>query len=296
MSSSHRNSFFKGHALGNDYIVMGPANLDFQLTPKAIRSICDRTRGVGGDGIIGIGKSERADFGISIYNADGSEAEISGNGLRIFGLYVFNSGKTAQTDFSIETQAGISLMRLEVDETGEVIQASASMGRASFKPADLPCALNVDELVEQQIVVENRGFTFTGVSVGNPHCVVFNSAKQGWTRDDLLSLGTAIENHTLFPKRVNVQLASVVGNSAIKIMIWERGSGETSASGSSSCAAASAAVRLGLVTSPVLVEAPGGSVSVQVDEGFNLLLSGPVSPVCDGFLSPSFVKALREED
>ena len=295
MQFNHRNYFFKGHALGNDYIVMDPANLDFQLTAKAIRSICDRTRGVGGDGIIGIGNWERADFGISIYNADGSEAEISGNGLRIFGLYALNSGRTDQEEFSIETQSGISLMRLKVDETGEVIQASASMGRANLKPADLPCALNVDELVEEQIVVENRRFTFTGVSVGNPHCVVFDNANQGWTRDDLLVLGPAIENHPLFPNRVNVQLASIVNDNAIKIMIWERGSGETSASGSSSWAAASAAVRLGLVSSPVLVKAPGGSVSVEVDEEFNLLLSGPVSSICEGYLSPAFVNILIQE-
>ena len=296
MQLNHRNYFFKGHALGNDYIVMDPANLDFQLTPKAIRSICDRTRGVGGDGIIGIGNSERADFGISIYNADGSEAEVSGNGLRIFGLYALNSGRTDQEEFSIETQSGISLMRLEVDETGKVIQASASMGRASFNPADLPCALNVDELVEEVIVVDSRRFTFTGVSVGNPHCVVFDNANQGWTRDDLLLLGPTIENHPLFPSRVNVQLASIVSDNAIKIMIWERGSGETSASGSSSCAAASAAVRLGLVSSPVLVMAPGGSVSVEVDEEFNLLLSGPVSSICEGYLSPPFVNILIQEE
>ena len=242
MSSSHRNSFLKGHALGNDYIVMDPANLDFQLTPNAIRLICDRTKGVGSDGIVGIESSDKADFGISIFNADGSEAEISGNGLRIFGLYVLKAGQTAQKEFNVETQAGIHRVRLEVAENGEVLKSSASMGRASFKPEDLPCTLGVSELIKQPIEARSRRFYFTGVSVGNPHCVVFSRPGQDWTRDDLLALGPAIENHLLFPNRVNVQLASVVGNYAIKIMIWERGSGETSASGSSSCAAASAAV------------------------------------------------------
>ncbi len=292
MQSSHRNYFFKGHALGNDYIVMDPASLDFPLSPDAICAICDRTKGIGGDGIIGVGRSNNADFGISIFNADGSEAEISGNGLRIFSLYVLIAGMTAKREFSVETLAGISQVRLEVDQRGEALNVSASMGQASFRPADLPCALDVDELVEEQFVVSSQGFTFTGVSVGNPHCVIFNESEQDWTREDLLRLGPTVEHHALFPRRVNVQLASVVNDRAIKIMIWERGSGETSASGSSSCAAASAAVRLGLVRSPVLVHSPGGSVNVEVDEEFNLMLSGPVSAICEGYLSTPFVKSL----
>ena len=149
MSSLHRNSFYKGHALGNDYIVMDPKKLDFQLTPNAIRLICDRTKGVGGDGIVGVGSSDKADFGISIFNADGSEAEISGNGLRIFGTYLLDTGKTTRNSFSVETKAGISRVRLEVDEKRDVVQAAASMGRASFRPRDLPCDLDVPELIEQ---------------------------------------------------------------------------------------------------------------------------------------------------
>ena len=292
MPFSHRNSFYKGHALGNDYIVMDPENLDFKLTPNAIRSICDRNRGIGGDGIVGVESSHTADFGMSIFNADGSEAEISGNGLRIFGQYVLNTGMATRNNFSVETKAGICQVRLQVDGEGDYVMASASMGRASFRPGNLPCALNVPELIKQQIVVQSRRFDFTGVSVGNPHCVIFSEPGKGWTRDDLLSLGPELEHHPLFPNRVNVQLASVVSKSAIKIMIWERGSGETSASGSSSCAAASAAVKLGMVRSPVLVNAPGGNVSVDVDDEFNLMLRGSVSPICEGFLSSSFVKAV----
>ncbi len=239
MHSGRRNSFFKGHALGNDYIVMDPANLDCRLDPSTIRAICDRNRGVGGDGIIGIGSSSRADFCISIYNADGSEAETSGNGLRIFGLYALHSGRATENDFSVETKAGISRVRLETGPDGYV-SASASMGRASFRPSDLPYSLDVQELISQGITVQGRRLNFTGVSVGNPHCVVFVEEGEEWTRDDLLSLGPEIESHPLFPNRVNVQLASVESERAIKVMIWERGSGETLASGSSSCAAASA--------------------------------------------------------
>ena len=273
---------------------MDLANLDFQLNSNAIRWICDRNRGVGGDGVIGVGSSDSADFGIAIFNADGSEAETSGNGLRIFGLYALSAGKTTQNDFLVETKAGISRVRLEVDRDDDVVLGSASMGRASFKPRDLPCTLAVPELVEQEVTVQTRRLKFTGVSVGNPHCVVFSEEGHHWTRDDLLSLGPQLERHSLFPNRVNVQLARVESERAIKVMIWERGSGETLASGSSSCAAASAAVRLGLVRTPVTVNAPGGNVSVEVDDEFNLVLTGPVSSVYDGFLSSSLVKAVSE--
>ena len=191
MYSSQRNGFFKGHALGNDYIVMDPANLDFRLDTGTVRSICDRSRGVGGDGNIGIGSSKRAEFGISIYNADGSEAETSGNELRIFGIYAVHAAKTVRHDFQVETKAG----SMEVDPDGGVVWASASMGRASFCPSDLPCTLAVPELVDAKILVRGRRLSFTGVSVGNPHCVVFSEEGDDWTRADLLRLGPELETN-----------------------------------------------------------------------------------------------------
>lgn len=296
MSFSRRNSFFKGHALGNDYIVVDPQNLDFRLSPGTIRLICDRNRGLGADGVIALGSSRVAGLGISIYNADGSEAEISGNGLRIFGLYAHSICGTTGNDVRVETKAGISRVRLKPGRTGEAISASADMGRASFRPPDLPCTLDVSELVERPIEVQGLSLKFTGVSVGNPHCVIFSERGQYWTSDDLVSLGPALECHPLFPNRVNVQLASVESDRAIRIMIWERGSGKTMASGSSACAAASAAVRLGLAESPVKVISAGGSVSVEVDEEFNLVLMGPVASICQGFLTSSFVEAAGSLD
>ena len=296
MSLGRRNSFFKGHALGNDYIVVDPQNLDFRLNPGTVRLICDRNRGVGGDGVIALIGTSNADFGISIYNADGSEAEISGNGLRIFGLYAHSVCGVTGDHIRVETKAGISRVRPQVSRTGEVISASVDMGQASFKPSDLPCTLGVPELVEQPIETEGRMLHFTGVSVGNPHCVIFSEEGKDWTRDDLLSLGPALECHRLFPNRVNVQLASVRGDRHVRIWIWERGSGETLASGSSSCAAASAAVRLGLARSPVEVISEGGRMSVEVDDEFNLVLTGPVSSICQGILTPSFVEAAAVQE
>ena len=151
----------------------------------------------------------------------------------------------------------------------------------------------VDELIKQPIDAAGRTLSFTGVSVGNPHCVVFKQAGESWSREDLLKLGPALENHPLFPKRTNVQLAVPTGPKEIFILIWERGAGETQASGSSSCAAASAAVRLGLVKSPVTVKMPGGQLNIQVAPDFSLTMKGPVAEVARGALSPSFLRTLK---
>lgn len=288
-----KNGFFRGHGLGNDYLVMNPTELTFKLTPKTIKSVCDRNWGVGSDGILALVPSKRADFGLRIFNPDGSEAEKSGNGLRIFGRYLHATGKTKKKRFTVETKGGVVTMDLHVDRHGDAAAATVEMGIATFKPSALPCLLNVPELIQQPIEAAGRTVTFTGVSVGNPHCVVFKPMGESWTREELLSLGPALENHDLFPKRTNVQLAVPTGPKEIFILIWERGAGETQASGSSSCAAASAAVRLGLVASPVTVKMPGGVLNIDVAPDFRLTMKGPVAEVARGTLSPSFVRGLK---
>ena len=286
------NGFFKGHGLGNDYLVMDPKDLTFELTPERIEKICDRNWGVGSDGILTLEASDRADFGLRIWNPDGSEAEKSGNGLRIFARYLYATGKTTKTSFSVDTPGGLVHIDLHIDGWGDASAATVEMGQATFKPGALPCSLEMEELIEQPITAAGEDIVFTGVSVGNPHCVVFKPRGQAWSRDDLLRLGPELENHEIFPRRTNVQLVVPTGDQKIFILIWERGAGETQASGSSSCAAASAAVRLGLVTSPVTVEAPGGTLMIDVDEEFNLTMAGPVAEVARGTLSPSFLREL----
>ncbi len=288
-----KNGFFRGHGLGNDYIVMNPQELSFSLSPSRIKAICDRNWGLGSDGILALVPTKKADFGLRIYNPDGSEAEKSGNGLRIFARYLHAIGKTKKKYFTVETKGGLVTIELHLDRHGDASSVTVEMGRASFQPASLPCSLAVNELITQPIEAAGQPLTFTGVSVGNPHCVVFKSAGQSWSRADLLKLGPALENHALFPKRTNVQLAVPTGPKELFILIWERGAGETQASGSSSCAAASAAVKLGLVTSPVTVKMPGGQLNIQVTEDFNLTMKGPVAEVARGSLSPSFVRGLR---
>ncbi len=288
-----KNGFFRGHGLGNDYLVVDPQELTFKLTPKNIKSVCDRNWGVGSDGILALVPSKKADFGLRIFNPDGSEAEKSGNGLRIFGRYLHATGKTKKTHFTVETKGGVVTIALHVDRHGDAAAATVEMGIATFKPDALPCSLHVPELIQQPIEAAGRTLTFTGVSVGNPHCVVFKPVGESWSRGELLSLGPALENHDLFPKRTNVQLAVPTGPKEIFILIWERGAGETQASGSSSCAAASAAVRLGLVASPVTVKMPGGVLDIDVAPDFGLTMTGPVAEVARGTLSPSFVRGLK---
>jgi diaminopimelate epimerase len=288
-----KNGFFRGHGLGNDYVVMDPKELTFKLTPNIIKLICDRNWGLGSDGILALVPSKKADFGLRIFNPDGSEAEKSGNGLRIFARYLHATGKTKKKHFTVETKGGLVTIDLHVDRHGDASAATVEMGHATFRPAILPCTLDVPELIQQPIEAAGRSLKFTGVSVGNPHCVVFKPAGESWSREDLLRLGPSLENHILFPKRTNVQLAIPTGPKGIFILIWERGAGETQASGSSSCAAASAAVRLGLVKSPVSVKMPGGTLNIDVAADFSLTMKGPVAEVARGTLSPSFVRGLR---
>ena len=193
----------------------------------------------------------------------------------------------------MQTPGGIVEIRLHLDRLGRPSDATVEMGMATFEPATLPCTLRVAELIERPIRVLGRSLKFTGVSVGNPHCVIYRDKGQSWSRRELLELGPLLENHRYFPKRINVQLAVPVGPRSIYILIWERGAGETEASGSSSCAAASAAVRLGLVKSgKITVRSPGGSLHIEVGDDFHLTMKGPVAEVASGRLSAAFVQSL----
>ena len=314
------NSYFKGHGLSNEYIVLDPVELTFALTPERVVRICDRRADIGtcggSDGVLTLEDSGSADFGLRIWNPDGSEAETSGNGLRIFALYLHATGRTRKKSFTVETRGGTVRVETQHEhrgaevEAGPVCGATVHLGRATFKPGALPCTLEVDELIEQSIRAAGETLTFTGVSIGNPHCVVFHDQGQKrsdddlerrredphWSRDDLLRLGPVLETHPIFPQRANVQLAECTGPKSIRILIWERGAGETPSSGSSACAAASAAVRLGLVRSPLIVESPGGKLLVDVDEAFNLTLTGPVAEVARGTFRAALLRGIVDAD
>jgi len=281
--------FVKGHGLGNDYLVIDERDLPGPLAPEAVARICDRNRGVGSDGILLLVPTGRADFGLRIFNPDGSEAEKSGNGLRIFAKYLWDHGHARSDAFTVETRGGVVECRLYVRD-GRVGFVTVEMGRATFRAAEIPMRGPEGEAVGIPLTLaDGTTLTVTAVSVGNPHCVVFVDAL-----DEAAArrLGPQIERHAAFPQRTNVQFTRVLGRDALEILIWERGAGWTLASGSSSCGAASAAVRTGRCDhGRIEVRMPGGELAVHVRPDWSLRLEGPVEEVCTGTLSPEFVEA-----
>jgi diaminopimelate epimerase len=280
--------FVKGHGLGNDYLVIDQRDLPGPLREPAIVRICDRNRGVGSDGILLLVPSRRADFGLRIFNPDGSEAEKSGNGLRIFAKYLWDHGHAKQETFTVDTKGGVVECQLHPRQ-GRVNFVTVEMGRATFQADAIPMR-GVGEAVGVPLeLADGTRLRATAVSVGNPHCVVFVEAldEQACRR-----LGPQIETHEAFPNRTNVQFARVRGRDALDILIWERGAGFTLASGSSSCGAAAAAVRQGLCDhGRVVVGMPGGELTVDVRSDWSLRLHGAVEETCTGTLSREFVEA-----
>jgi len=281
--------FAKGHGLGNDYLVMEARHLPAPLSARAIARICDRNRGVGSDGILVLVPTERADFGLRIFNPDGSEAEKSGNGLRIFAKYLWDHGHAARETFTVDTRGGVVQCQLHARD-GRVGFVTVEMGRATFRAADVPMTGPAGEAVAVPLALgDGPALTVTAVSVGNPHCVVFADRLD---EAEVRRLGPRIETHPAFPNRINVQFARALGRDALEILIWERGAGFTLASGSSSCGAAAAAVRTGRCDhGRVAVRMPGGELAVHVRPDWSLRLEGPVEEVCTGTLAREFFDA-----
>jgi diaminopimelate epimerase len=285
-----RDEFVRSHALGNDYLVVDPRTWSIRLTPERIREICDRHRGVGSDGILTLERSRRADVGMRIFNPDGSEAEKSGNGLRIFAKCLWDHGYLRRRSFRIQTKGGIAGVALEV--RGRAVRSiTADMGRATFRSRAIPATGPDREIVGETIEVAGGEFRITAVSVGNPHCVVF---VEDPATVDLEHLGPAFEHHPMFPNRINVQFARVDSRHAVTIRIWERGAGETMASGSSASAVAAACVRHGRTDRRVAVRSRGGVLRVEVAPDYSLRLAGPVEEVSRGRLSPDLLARLRQ--
>ena len=269
--------FVKGHGLGNDYIVVDGSRFGIPLTPERVRLICHRNLGLGSDGVLEITPSADR-FTARIWNPDGSLAERSGNGLRIAAKFLSDHGYTADTAFVIETVAGP--VRAEVYRLqGRVHAVRLEMGRAAIDRS------------KRTLEVGGNRLDVTVVSVGNPHCVIFG---EPLTRDRLFALGPQVERHTLFPGRINVQLAVAESRSAARALVWERGAGHTLASGTSACAVATACFDRGLVDGSVTVLMEGGSLEVEVGPDLTLVMTGPVEEVFEGTLSPDLRQRLIE--
>jgi len=286
------NNFIKSHGLGNDYIVIDSDDLDFELAPEVIKIICHRNYGIGSDGILLLSKSQNADFGLRILNPDGSEAEKSGNGIRIFAKYLYDHGYTKNTNFTIETIGGLVNADLTVNK-GKAIFITVDMGKASFNSKEIPVAGAAREVVKEEIRVNGELLEFTAVSVGNPHCVIFfDELAESYLR----KIGPLLENHEIFPNRINVQFARVISPDEVEIIIWERGAGYTLASGSSSCAVASACVKNNLTDSKLKVIMPGGTLDIEVNDDWSLKMKGPAEEVFEGNFSSELLERIKSSN
>lgn len=291
--------FRKYHALGNDYIVIDPKDLGFTPLPEAIKAICDRNTGAGSDGILLgplAGKDDLRGFAadsfgaaenpwLRIFNPDGSEAEKSGNGLRIFCLYLAERGYVGRDEFFINTLGGRVSAQVQSLDPASI---RVDMGRPSFSARLAGLSIESEEFIQGLLDVEGEKVRASFVSMGNPHCVVLTESP---TAELARRLGPKLEQHPLFPHRTNVQFLKVLDRHTIQIEIWERGAGYTLASGSSSCAAASVAKRLGFVEGEVTVIMPGGRLLLDLSRE-SVRMTGPAIRVYDGRFSRGMEKLL----
>jgi diaminopimelate epimerase len=276
----------KYHALGNDYLVVDPEEFEPSLSVNAISALCDRNRGLGSDGILygplppadDSPSAESAAFSLRIFNPDGSEAEKSGNGLRIFALYLYESGRVDEAPFRVMTKGGPVECRILPGEGGER-SITVAMGKAQFLQGSLSLSF---EGVEYRAV---------RVSMGNPHCVLMGPSP---SPEMARHIGPLVERHPDFPNRTNVQFLEVLDRNNIRIEIWERGAGYTLASGTSSCAAAAAAKHLGLIGDVVTVHMPGGSLEIDMRQE-NIKMTGPAVRTFDALFSPHTLGMAREQ-
>ena len=281
--------FWKMHGAGNDFVVAepppsGPAS-DEAAWPALARAICDRHRGVGADGLLLVLPSAVADRRMRIFNADGSEAEMCGNGIRCFVRYLLDRRLVEASDgrVRVETISGVRAAETRSDDRGEVTAVRVSMGRPAFEPAAIGAALEgPPPVLDLPLAVTPEGggevgLSLTLVSMGNPHAVAFlDGPPQAYP---VARVGPAVEHHPLFTHRTNVEFARVEGRGALEMRVWERGVGETQACGSGACAAVVAARLHGLVDDTVTVRLPGGEVTVSWDGEGEVLLDGPVAHV-----------------
>lgn len=269
--------YFRAHGLGNDYIVLDLQHSRLRITPEVMARICDRHEGIGGDGALIARASELADFGVTIYNPDGSQAEKSGNGVRIFARYLVEEGLLHHSA-TLETAGGV--VCLTVHRMGSALELEADMGPPSFVPDALPMTCTHDTFIEQALALPNGEQVFgTAVSMGNPHFVIFTDVLD---EARLLRQGPLLERHTVFLNRTNVQLAKVLSPTQVEVRIWERGAGPTRASGSSACAVVAAGIHTGRLAHQVEVFMPGGVLKVRLDARGHIHQRGPVGVISRG--------------
>lgn len=274
--------FTKMQALGNDYVYVNCDEEKISDRRSLARFVSDRNFGVGSDGLICISKSDQADFEMDMYNADGSQSQMCGNGIRAVGKYVYDYGLTMKTKITVISGGAVKYLTL-FPENGKVKSVCVDMGAPIFTPQEIPMIAGGENYVNQSLEILDETYWITCLSMGNPHAVCFLEEIEAL---DLETIGPLFETNPLFPERVNTEFIEVIDRHTLKMRVWERGSGETMACGTGACAAVVAAVENRLCEPKVRVELLGGALEIFWDKhaSGNVFMTGPAKTVFDGVL------------
>ena len=273
--------FTKMHGIGNCYIYVNCFEEEVENPAAVSEFVSDIHFGIGSDGLVLIMPSETADFKMRIFNADGSEAQMCGNATRCVGKYVYEKGLTDKTRVTLETLSGIKILDLSLVGGKIVESVTVDMGKAELDPKKIPISMDGEKIVSRPITVDGREYEITGVSMGNPHAVVFVDDVDGL---DLEDLGPKFENHELFPERINTEFIKVIDDHTLKMRVWERGSGETWACGTGACAAVVAAALNGFCGQgeEILIKLRGGDLNITYMPDGTVIKRGPAEFICSG--------------
>ncbi len=274
--------FSKMHGLGNDYVYVDCTQEKLHHPEEIAKRISDRRFGIGSDGLILICPSEKADFEMRMFNADGSEGRMCGNGIRCVGKYVYDHGLTEKTDLEIDTKSGIKHLKLIVEE-GKVTFVEVQMGKASLRPKDIPVETDYDDFISQPMLVGGEAYLVTCVSMGSPHAVIFSDEIDTLP---LERIGPLFERHEKFPEQINTEFIQVIDRYTLNMRVWERGSGETFACGTGACASVVAAVLNGHCDydSEITVQLRGGELFITYLQDGSVIMKGPAAHVFDGIM------------
>nr|WP_289095870.1 diaminopimelate epimerase [uncultured Dorea sp.] len=279
--------FTKMHGLGNDYVYVNCFEEKIDNPPAVARFVSDRHFGIGSDGLIMINPSKTADFEMEMYNADGSRGEMCGNGIRCVAKYVYDYGLTDKTQISVETLGGIKYLDLTVED-GKVSLVKVDMGKPELEADRIPIISEREQVIDEPIEVDGKEYHMTGVSMGNPHAVIYVDDVKGL---DLEKIGPKFENHERFPKRINTEFVHCIDRQTVEMRVWERGSGETLACGTGACAVAVSSILNNLTDTQVTVKLLGGDLQIEWDrEKDRVFMTGPATVVFDGVIDITEIK------
>lgn len=279
--------FTKMQGLGNDYVYVNCFEEKIENPPAVARYVSDRHFGIGSDGLIMINPSEVADFEMEMYNADGSCGEMCGNGIRCVAKYVYDYGLTDKTQISVETLGGIKYLDLTVED-GKVVLVKVDMGKPELKSDLIPIISENEKVIDEPIEVDGQVYHMTGVSMGNPHTVIYVDDVKNL---DLEKIGPKFENHERFPKRINTEFVHCIDRNTVEMRVWERGSGETLACGTGACAVAVASILNNLTDTRVTVKLLGGDLQIEWNrEKDRVFMTGPATVVFDGVIDITEIK------